>query len=151
MILWWEFQEMSMLIPVLNGSTNWCRERMSKLSFHGFNLFLPEGPAESSVHSPDWACICLSFTQDYMTNSNVCSPFPVFFFKESGRPVVHQQELHLMEPPLSTLQGATALSLRAWDLLTLKNADSLKHQSAAKSSCYLFPPLWFFLILDWIL
>lgn len=136
--------------PCVKRSTNWCGERMSKLSFDGFNSSLPEGPAESSVHSPEWACICLSFTQYYMTNSNMCSQFPVFFFKETGRPVVPQQDLHLMEPPLSTLQGATALSLRTWDLLTLKNADSLKHQSAAKSSCYLFPPLWFFLRLDWI-
>lgn len=111
---------MSMLIPVLNGSTNWGGERMSTLSFDGFNSPLPEGPAESSVHSPEWACICLSCTQHYLTNSNVCSQFPVFFFKETGRPVVPQQGLHLMEPPLSTLRGATALSLRTWDLLTLK-------------------------------
>lgn len=49
---------MNSLIPVLNGRTNWCGERMSKLCLDGFNMYLPEGPGTHMVQEPQPYQIC---------------------------------------------------------------------------------------------
>lgn len=147
---------MRLLIPLLSGRTDWCGKRKSKLSWHGLTWHLQKAHIMQEAQPHRVFCPYPRMSL-YWFNLNLalddkieCVPsFSVFLQwgrKACGVPAGIFTP-PLMEPPVS--RKANTLSSSTSDPLTHK-MQSLKHQSVAEPSCYLFPPLQFFLRLEWI-
>lgn len=131
---------------------------MSRFSLDGFNLHLPEDPETHRKQELQPCCILCSqprrslqlLTLNSILEDKIKYVPSVSFFSSKRQEglVCPSRDTHPFFDGAPTLHGAHTLSLRISDLLTHKMQTVFKHQSAVEASCYLFPPLWFFLRLE---
>lgn len=130
LILGWQSQQMSLLIPVLNGRTKWCGKRMSRSSLNGFTLHLPEGPGTHRVQELQpcpsiysWPRMSLHLPKLKSALEDKIKGVPsvsIFSSKRQEGLVSLSSHVHPFLDRVSTLQGANNWASGPWTSWHLK-------------------------------